>query len=185
MFGTLDDATLVDQFDLVIDITSEEQNIDIHTFMKSQNVHDEKSTISFLEMLKNKLRHARQLQVTLSPEARQLLKAYFLANRKLREFGPQAIEFPTMTMATLVRLASSHAKLRHSSTVSLADALIAIEIVEETLLAKYNNSLLGFKKLPNAKRNLDFYGSTTASRYIEFYKHVQYFCQLHVDLREL
>jgi DNA replicative helicase MCM subunit Mcm2 (Cdc46/Mcm family) len=88
MFGTLDDATLVDQFDLVIDITSEEQNIDIHTFMKSQNVHDEKSTISFLEMLKNKLRHARQLQVTLSPEARQLLKAYFLANRKLREFGP-------------------------------------------------------------------------------------------------
>jgi hypothetical protein len=51
-------------------------------------------------------------------------------------------------------------KLRHAHIVSLADALVAIELVEETLLVKYKTSLLGFKRLSPNKRNIELYGTT-------------------------
>jgi hypothetical protein len=120
------------------------------------------------------LKYAREIEKpTMSEPARLLIKSYWLISRKIRV--NRKGEITMATMETLLQLSESHAKLRLQSVIEVPDALIAIMLVEESMLLVTRSSVLGFK-LMGHKRNIDTYGEAP---YWEFYKHVMRFCEVH------
>jgi len=50
-------------------------------------------------------------------------------------------------------------KLCYSPQVTMSNALVAIELIEETIFQKTRHSVLGFKKMPSNRRNIQLYAS--------------------------
>jgi len=101
--------------------------------------------------------------------AKGLLKSYFLAIRKIHRDTPLSI------FQTLIRLTMSHAALCALPAGNLSSALIAIELVEESLLDQDIGSIFAWRK---NSRNLLSYGRTIEECYSGFHKHVLQFCEL-------
>jgi hypothetical protein len=70
-------------------------------------------------------------------------------------------------------------RLRGSAEGTVSDALLAIELVEETLVVKYGTSLLGFK---SHRRNILSYHHHLSTAYKELSRHLQVFCEAHLGL---
>lgn len=106
-----------------------------------------------------------------SARGRNLLKSYFLSIRKVHKD-----DIPPWTFHTLVRLAVAHARLCLASVVEVPDALVAIELVEESLVDQGKQSVLGWRR--GSPRNIYLYGKRVSECYEAFYQHLKQFCAL-------
>uniref|UniRef100_A0A8C4WT59 Minichromosome maintenance domain-containing protein 2 n=1 Tax=Eptatretus burgeri TaxID=7764 RepID=A0A8C4WT59_EPTBU len=81
------------------------------------------------------------LPCTLSPTAETLIRAYYVASRRLRSTR-HGILFPASAVRTLISLSCAHAKLSLRNTTLQEDALIAILLYEIAVSARHGSSLL-------------------------------------------
>eukprot|EP01126_Amoeba_proteus_P019792 TRINITY_DN2027_c0_g2_i12.p1 TRINITY_DN2027_c0_g2~~TRINITY_DN2027_c0_g2_i12.p1 ORF type:complete len:279 (+),score=25.47 TRINITY_DN2027_c0_g2_i12:734-1570(+) len=96
--------------------------------------------------------------------ANKLIKGYFLNVRKIHGNNT-----PTWTLHTLVRLSINHAQLCNQKEVTLSNTLVAIEVVEESILSFLGTSSLGWKE---GILNIDSYGRTLEEKYNGFFRHL-------------
>eukprot|EP01127_Copromyxa_protea_P019368 TRINITY_DN6257_c0_g1_i4.p1 TRINITY_DN6257_c0_g1~~TRINITY_DN6257_c0_g1_i4.p1 ORF type:complete len:228 (-),score=15.41 TRINITY_DN6257_c0_g1_i4:40-723(-) len=90
-----------------------------------------------------------------SSMANALIKGYYIGARKIHRQNT-----PLWTLHSLVRLASCHARLCGQNRVCVPNALVAIEIVEESIITFTGASTLGWRK---ANGNLAMYGKTVSN----------------------
>ncbi|OAQ35960.1 hypothetical protein K457DRAFT_1870113 [Linnemannia elongata AG-77] len=97
---------------------------------------------------------ASTIQVRLSTDCEQLLRAYFQVMRK-KASGSDINSLSSLsTMSTLLNVASCHAKICLRSVANRYDALVSIMIMEETIAARFGTSCLGFAPLLDGKENV-------------------------------
>uniref|UniRef100_UPI00358EF11C minichromosome maintenance domain-containing protein 2 n=1 Tax=Myxine glutinosa TaxID=7769 RepID=UPI00358EF11C len=81
------------------------------------------------------------LPCTLSPTAETLIRAYYVASRRLRSTRHGNL-FPASAVRTLISLSCAHAKLSLRNSTLPEDALIAILLYEIAISARHGTSLL-------------------------------------------
>jgi len=173
------DPNLLRQFDLIYMFDDIEKSIeDIYSILTEDMVSQSNSRVlpKFDPVKHAQLSHLVNSCSALAPkfsqEAHLMLKRFYVAVRQIRP-----TECHQEYFHSLVKIATSHAKLAKHLEVTVSDALIAIELVEETVLRKTLASVFGWKA--TAKRNIEIYGSDIKSQYLGFYKHVTQFNTLH------
>jgi len=173
------DQKLLQQFDVVFSTDDTENVESIYSALNSEHIFhsDTRVLLSFdvkkhveIEQL---ISRCSTIEPKFSLDAHLLLKRFFVSVRQIRP-----IECHQNFFLSLVRIASSHAKLAMHLEVNVSDSLVAIELIEESMLRKTGASVLGWKLL-KAKRNIELYGTTTSDQYSNFYKHVTQFISLH------
>ncbi|KAJ3038015.1 Minichromosome maintenance domain-containing protein 2 [Rhizophlyctis rosea] len=97
---------------------------------------------------------ASNIDVQMTSECQSFLRMYFAALRRLVGSISLGHESMFATMETLIRIATSHAKLCLRDKALVDDALISVMLVEESMSLAYNVSILGFKSLPQDQENL-------------------------------
>jgi len=169
------DPTLLTQFDLLfspddsVDLSPTDIHEYIHNHLGYLSTFDEEQHNNLVEIVYR----ASQIKTQFSSKAHVLLRSYFLALRRTNR------QISLGTFETLVKIASNHAKLGFCSRITIVNVLVAIELMEEIILLRNGESLLGFKyKLLNNKRNLELYGTDTFSQYTAFYKHLSQTCNI-------
>eukprot|EP00455_Lapot_gusevi_P015311 TRINITY_DN17731_c0_g1_i1.p1 TRINITY_DN17731_c0_g1~~TRINITY_DN17731_c0_g1_i1.p1 ORF type:complete len:152 (+),score=17.82 TRINITY_DN17731_c0_g1_i1:268-723(+) len=115
------------------------------------------------------LETARQISPQLEDNARDLLKAFFLAARHKHRYRLE-------TLRSIARLARCHARLQLRHHVSVSDILVGIMLNEESQCVRYGskNSALQFE--PMTEFNLDRFfvdqGDSAELKFCCFYERV-------------
>ncbi|KFP83745.1 MCM domain-containing protein 2 [Acanthisitta chloris] len=91
---------------------------------------------------------AKNLHVELSSHAENLIQGYYLASRRVRRDSMHGSTLSTSALKILISLSKAHTKLSLRQTVLEEDALIAILLLESSLILKHGKS--AFCTAPNA-----------------------------------
>ncbi|XP_033742896.1 minichromosome maintenance domain-containing protein 2-like isoform X2 [Pecten maximus] len=123
------------------------------------------------------LRLANASQPTASPEADCLINRYYVASRKVRSSSGCVSSIPVTAFQTICSLAISHTKLSLRSVVTEEDALMAINLYEESLTARFGYSVLSVQPSPHipVSETSDFLGYENDKQMKQFYKTLVHF----------
>ncbi|KAF9145780.1 hypothetical protein BGX30_006836 [Mortierella sp. GBA39] len=126
----------------------------LRRYMQDDEGEDGPSKQLSREDLSQYLHVASTIEVRLSTECKQLLRAYFQVMRK-KASGSDINRLSSLsTMSTLLNVACCHAKVCLRSVANRCDALVSIMMMEETMAARWGTSCLGFVPLLDGKENV-------------------------------
>ena len=94
-------------------------------------------------------------QVEVNEEASNMLTLFFKESRKLRNKDMQQLSISSLN--GLISISKAVACICGRTCVVNEDAVVAINLIEESLVAKFGTSVLSFKLREECKRNLDTY----------------------------
>jgi len=142
LLNTIQDV--VDMFGLVFFTDTEDKEVDSHLCRHSMEAEpllppgalQPDQLAAFLEQVRHR-------SVSIRKEALLLIKRYFLSSRRVRQVSATGPEFPQSALTTLIKLATSHAKLSLRLEVTVDDAVFACHLYEETVSSRSGYSYLG------------------------------------------
>ncbi|KAJ3388042.1 putative E3 ubiquitin-protein ligase HTD2 [Lobulomyces angularis] len=115
-----------------------------------RNTIDEQDFQKFVNVASN-------IEVSLSPEAEEILSSYFSALRKLHGVViVSGSDSMYTTLDSLIRITKAHSRLCLRNVALVDDAVIAINLVEESMALLTGVSLNGFHSFPDDQSNIDF-----------------------------
>ncbi|KAG9070370.1 Minichromosome maintenance domain-containing protein 2 [Linnemannia hyalina] len=142
------------ELDAVSDVALAVAAHTLRRYMQDDEGGDGPSKQLSREDLSQYLHVASTIEVRLSTECEQLLRAYFQVMRK-KASGSHINRLSSLsTMSTLLNVACCHAKVCLRSGANRYDALVSIMMMEETIAARWGTSCLGFVPLLDGKENV-------------------------------
>ena len=135
---------LVDIFSVVFLTDTEDKEVDhllcCHSLQAGKDLQpaalQPDQLAEFLEQVKHR-------SVSIRMESLLLIKRYFLSSRRVRQVSQTGLEFPQSALTTLIKLATSHAKLSLRLEVTVDDAVFACHLYEESVASRSGYSYLG------------------------------------------
>ena len=186
--------TLVDNFSLVFLMTEDEvtsselfaETLIVQNILKraSDEIEKEISRIPDNEFMEF-LQYAASIQPSFKNEARDLIQGFYLASRRSRSSGVAGVEFPIAALKSMMSLAEAHAKLNLRSEVSEDDAVMAILLYEESIIARVGYSVLGVNPVHHFKDENDmcYIGEQNDKKMTQLKIHMKRFCSLHSNYK--
>lgn len=151
---------MLGKYDIALNIcssTDSKFDAEISSFIinKELNMEYVNQGIS-IDDFKDFIRFASCIRVELSVEAHVFLVAYFSALRNLHGVIVGGVDSMFLTLESLMRLTRSHAKLCLREVAIVDDAVIAVNLVEESMSLITGISLLNYRSLPMDQENFRF-----------------------------
>ncbi|XP_064636967.1 minichromosome maintenance domain-containing protein 2-like [Lineus longissimus] len=129
---------------------------------------------------------ASQQVVEFTEAAKDLICRYYISSRNMYATSVQGSTFPRNAVQVITSLAASHARLHHRPDVLEGDAVMAILLYEESVVARLGMSALSVQPTPHIRDNdLDEYiGLKNDKKMQQFHIRILRFCTTHAGDEE-
>jgi replicative DNA helicase Mcm len=137
MFGSIPDQfdlppALVSRFDLIFvmtDTPSANDN-DIAEYILSTHAGVRRESVIPLDLLRKYIIYAKKIDPQMTPEAKEVLKKYYLGVRKQSN---GTVPITARSLEALVRLSEASARMRLSKTIEVEDAALTVSVVDSCM----------------------------------------------------